>query len=236
MVPTGAQWICDGHGNRSSRLQLSQKSSAAFDAGEPENVIFTPGCTQAINIVLKGLLQSGDHVVVSDLEHNAVMRPLEGMKEQGVTWSAAHVTPGDADATVDAFRKSLRPNTKLMICTHASNVFGIRLPVRRLAALAHAYGVLFAVDAAQSAGVLPLHLREDGIDFICAAGHKGLFGPMGTGLLITEKETYCGRFARVEQEAFPLVCSSLTPCPIDSKAAHKMFLVSAGFRPVLILC
>lgn len=164
-----------------------RKAAQLFDAGEPENVIFTPGCTQAINIVLKGLLQSGDHVVVSDLEHNAVMRPLEGMKEQGVTWSAAHVTPGDADATVDAFRKSLRPNTKLMICTHASNVFGIRLPVRRLAALAHAYGVLFAVDAAQSAGVLPLHLREDGIDFICAAGHKGLFGPMGTGLLITEK-------------------------------------------------
>lgn len=159
-----------------------------------------------------------------------------GHEGTGVTWSAAHVTPGDADATVDAFRKSLRPNTKLMICTHASNVFGIRLPVRRLAALAHAYGVLFAVDAAQSAGVLPLHLREDGIDFICAAGHKGLFGPMGTGLLITEKETYCGRFARVEQEAFPLVCSSLTPCPIDSKAAHKMFPVSAGFRPVLILC
>lgn len=164
-----------------------RKAAQLFDVGEPENVIFTPGCTQAINIVLKGLLHNGDHVVVSDLEHNAVMRPLEGMREQGVTWTAAHVTPGDPDATVDAFRKSLRPNTKLIICTHASNVFGIRLPVERLAALAHAYDILFAVDAAQSAGVLPLRLRTDGIDFICAAGHKGLFGPMGTGFLITEK-------------------------------------------------
>ena len=167
--------------------ECRKKAAEFFDAGEPENVAFAPGCTWAVNAVLKGLLRAGDHVVVSDLEHNAVMRPLEGMKEQGITWSAAHVTPGDNDATLEAFRNAIRPNTRLVICTHASNVFGVRLPIERLAALAHAYGALFAVDAAQSAGVLPLRLRGDNLDFICAAGHKGLYGPMGTGLLITEK-------------------------------------------------
>ena len=164
-----------------------KKAVRLFDAGQPENVAFMPSCTAAINAVLKGILQSGDHVVVSDLEHNAVMRPLEGLKERGITWTAAHVTPGDNDATVDAFRKAICGNTKLVICTHASNVFGVRLPIERLAALAHAYGILFAVDAAQSAGVLPLRMREDHLDFICIAGHKGLYGPMGTGMLITDK-------------------------------------------------
>lgn len=159
-------------------------AAALFGAAGPECVIFQPSCTQAVNLVLKGCLKSGDHVVVSDLEHNAVMRPLEELKKRGVTVTAAVVVPGDNDATVDAFRKAMKPNTKLVVCTQASNVFGIRVPVERIAALCHQYGAKICVDCAQSAGLVPIRVQEDGIDYLCCAGHKGLYGPMGTGLLI----------------------------------------------------
>jgi len=156
-----------------------------FHAPGPECVVFTLNCTHALNYVIKGLLRPGDHVVVSCLEHNAVMRPLQKLMESGVTVTRARVFPGDNDATVDAFRSALKENTKLIVCTHASNVWGIRLPVERIAALGHIYGIPIAVDCAQSAGVLPIDMAGSGFDYLCIWGHKGLFGPMGTGMLIT---------------------------------------------------
>lgn len=155
-----------------------------FGAAGPECVLFQPSCTQALNLVLKGALKSGDHVVVSDLEHNAVMRPLTALASRGITYTVAKVVPGDNDATLESFRKALGPKTKLVVCTMASNVFGIRVPVERITALAHQYGVKVCVDAAQGAGLIPIHIGESGIDYLCCAGHKGLYGPMGTGLLV----------------------------------------------------
>lgn len=156
-----------------------------FGAPGPECVAFTLNCTQAVNTVLKGLLKPGDHVVTSCLEHNAVFRPLHKLAKQGITFTEAQVFPGENDRTVNAFREAIRENTKLVICTHASNVWGIRLPVERIAALARQYGIPTAVDCAQSAGVLPINMKDSGIDYLCIAGHKGLYGPMGTGMLIT---------------------------------------------------
>ncbi len=174
----------------SEELYRTRKTAAAlFHADKPMKVIFTLNCTAAINIVLKGILKSGDHVVVSDLEHNAVMRPLHKLRERGVSYSMAQVIPGDNDGTVDSFRKALNAKTRMIVCTHASNVWGIRLPVERLTALAHEYGLLIAVDAAQSAGVLPINLTDSRIDYLCLAGHKGLYGPMGTGMLIVNSDT-----------------------------------------------
>jgi cysteine desulfurase family protein len=163
------------------------RSDAAefFNAPGPECVAFTLNCTHALNYVMKGLLKPGDHVVISCLEHNAVIRPLYALKAFGITYTEARVYPGDNDSTVNAFRQALRPNTKLVICTHASNVWGIRLPVERIAALVHQYGIPIVVDSAQSAGLLPIDLQDSGIDYLCVAGHKGLYGPMGTGMLIT---------------------------------------------------
>lgn len=155
-----------------------------FGARGPECVSFQPSCTQALNLVLKGTLKKGDHVVVSDLEHNAVMRPLEVLKDRGVSYTVVETFPGDNDATMDSFRKSMTPATKLVVCTHASNVFGICLPVERLGALCHQYGAKICVDCAQTAGVLPIRLEAGGLDYVCAAGHKGLYGPMGIGLLL----------------------------------------------------
>ncbi len=155
-----------------------------FGAKGPECVIFQSNCTQALNLVVKGTLQPGDHVVVSDLEHNAVMRPLTALRERGVSYTAAETFPGDNDTTLDSFRKAMTSKTRLVVCTHASNVFGIRLPVERIAALCHQYGAKICVDCAQTAGLLPIDVEQGGLDFVCTAGHKGLYGPMGTGLLI----------------------------------------------------
>lgn len=156
-----------------------------FKASGPECVAFTLNCTHAMNYVLKGLLKPGDHVVTSCVEHNAVMRPLQALTANGVTFTPALVYPGDNDATVNSFRRALQENTVLIVCTHASNVWGIRLPIERIAALGHEYGVPIAIDCAQTAGVIPIDIAYAGFDYLCIAGHKGLYAPMGTGMLIT---------------------------------------------------
>ncbi|MDD6490518.1 MAG: aminotransferase class V-fold PLP-dependent enzyme [Clostridia bacterium] len=169
----------------SEEIFLARKTAAEFfNAKNETDVIFTLNCTMSMNMVIKGMLKSGDHVVVSEMEHNAVMRPLEKMAEKGVTFTQATVFPEDNDKTVDSFRKAINAKTKMIICVHASNVWGIKLPIDRISALAHEYGLLFAVDAAQSAGIVPIDVQRSNIDFLCVAGHKGLYGVMGTGILI----------------------------------------------------
>ena len=156
-----------------------------FHAPFEESVIFTSGCTQSLNTAIKGVLKQGDHVVISCMEHNAVLRPLHRLQSKGmIDYTVADIVIGDDDATLDAFRSAINERTRLIICTHASNVFGVRLPVERLCALAHSYGLLFCLDAAQSAGVLDIDIGKSGFDFVCCAGHKGLYGPTGIGLLL----------------------------------------------------
>ena len=159
-----------------------------FHAPSEESVIFTGGCTESLNTVVKGVLKQGDHAVISGFEHNAVLRPLYALKERGVIeYSVAEVTVGDDYATIDAFRNAINERTRMIICTHASNVFGMRLPAERLCALAHSYGILFCLDAAQSAGVLDIDMTQSGYDYVCCAGHKGLYGPTGVGLLLVNR-------------------------------------------------
>ncbi|MCQ4022475.1 MULTISPECIES: aminotransferase class V-fold PLP-dependent enzyme [unclassified Ruminococcus] len=164
------------------RVKLSQ----LLNAGNEENVVFTLNCTHSLNIVLKGLLKPGDHVVISDLEHNSITRPLKNMERDGITFTQAAVYENDNDKTVQSFREAINGSTRLIACTHASNVWGLRLPVERLASLAHEYGVEILVDAAQSAGVLPIDFEQSGIDYLCMPGHKGLYGPTGTGVMIAK--------------------------------------------------
>lgn len=166
-----------------------EKAAEFFGLSLPENVVFVPNCTTAINIVLKGLLVRGDHVIVSDLEHNAVMRPLfELMKHRGIKYTTAHVCENDDEKTVSNFKNAIKPNTKLIFCTHASNVFGLVLPIQKIGELARKNNIFFGVDAAQSAGVLPIDIEKCKIDFLCVPGHKGLYGPMGTGMLLMRRE------------------------------------------------
>jgi len=164
--------------------RVRENVSDFFGASGPENVVFTMNCTHSINCILKGVLKRGDHVIVSSLEHNAVMRPL---KKTGVAFDIANVSFENDDETLDEFRKKIKPNTRLIMCTGASNVFGRILPIKRIGELCHSKNILFAVDAAQIAGVVPINMREMNIDYLAVAPHKGLYAPMGIGLLICEK-------------------------------------------------
>lgn len=158
-----------------------------FGAAAPQDVVFTLNCTMALNIVIKGLLKKGDHVVTSCLEHNAVMRPLNKLEKDGViTYTKAKVYPMNPEKTLDAFRKAINSKTALIVITHASNVWGIRMPIERICALGKIYGIPVLVDGAQSAGLLQIDMQKMGVDYLCLAGHKGLYGPMGMGMLITD--------------------------------------------------
>lgn len=176
---------------KASEIMYECREQAAnlFGIDKPENIIFTNNCTTALNSVIKGTLKQGDHAVISSLEHNAVVRPLEKLKAQGVEYSIAQCVPYDDEKTIENFRNSIKENTKLIICIHASNFFGIKLPVERIAAMCRIYGILFCVDAAQTAGVVNYSLKNSYIDYLCTAGHKGLYGPMGTGLLVINSDT-----------------------------------------------
>lgn len=160
-----------------------------FNAKGPECVAFTLNCTLALNMAIKGILKPGDHVIVSNLEHNAVIRPLHALASQRIAYDIAKVGfTGDQKATVESFERLIKNNTKLIVCTHASNVWGLVLPIEQIGQLAQKYGLFFVVDVAQSAGIIPIDIQKMNIDFLCGAGHKGLYGPMGTGFLISNND------------------------------------------------
>ena len=163
-----------------------QEAAELLGVPQPENVIITTSATHGLNIAIRSLLGSGDRVVISGYEHNAVTRPLHAIP--GLSVTVIDTPLFRPDLAAEEFRRAIRQlRPRAVVCTHVSNVWGIRLPVARIAAMAHLYGVPVCVDAAQSAGILPVFLEEDGVDYLCAAPHKGLYAPMGTGLLVTAR-------------------------------------------------
>ena len=154
-----------------------------FNAADPLRLIFTSNATHAINLVLHGLLRPGDHLVTSGIEHNAVMRPLRFLEQNGVRVS---VVPCDGGGFLDPqdLARAVEKSTRLIVVTHACNVTGTILPIAEIAAAARRAGAYLLVDAAQSAGVVPIDMRAMGIDLLAFTGHKGLQGPPGTGGLV----------------------------------------------------
>ena len=159
-----------------------EKVARFLGANEPMRVIFTLNTTYAINFLLKGILSPGDHVLISDLEHNAVLRPLEHLKRTREISYSIFSTQSD-DICADILTK-YRPNTRVLICTHQSNICSYALPLEKIGALCARLGILFFVDAAQSAGHLPIDMQAMHIDALCAPGHKGLLGLQGCGFCI----------------------------------------------------
>ena len=146
-----------------------------------ERVIFTCNSTEALNIAISGTIDKGDHVITTDLEHNSVLRPLYRLEaEKGVELS---FVPADKLGNVDYadFERLMRPNTKAIVCTHASNLTGNHVDIQRVGEIAHRHGALLIVDASQTAGAFPINIKEMGIDVLCFTGHKSLMGPQGTG-------------------------------------------------------
>ena len=166
------------------RVFACRQAAAAMFHCQPEQVVLTANCTHGLNIAIGTLVSAGDTVVVSGFEHNAVTRPLYARGAHVIVAGRRLFDPAD---TLESFEWALKRGAKAAIFTHASNVFGYILPVGQLAELCKRYGVPFIVDAAQSAGILPIDLQELGADFIAMPGHKGLLGPQGTGLLLCNR-------------------------------------------------
>jgi len=173
--------------NVSEKIFDVRKKAANFFGSETENVVFTCNCTMALNIAIKGILKQGDHVIFSCLEHNSVTRPIQKLSnEKDISYNIAKVFDNTED-TVNSFKKLINKKTKAIICTHASNVSGVILPIKEIGELCQKYGVIFIVDCAQSAGVIKIDMKKMNIDILCTAGHKGLYGITGTGVLITNE-------------------------------------------------
>jgi cysteine desulfurase family protein len=156
--------------------------SRLFEIGDPNRIVFTANATEAINLGLKGLLNPGDHVITSSMEHNSVVRPLRFLETLGVKLTFVPCT-SLGQINIRTIEKAIRKNTRLIVLTHASNVTGGIMPIGEAADLAHKNGAFFMVDAAQTAGLIPISVAEMGIDLLAAPGHKGLLGPQGTGFL-----------------------------------------------------
>ena len=175
-------------------LTTREQLCRLFHFSESRNVVFTPSITYSHNYVIKGLLKSGDHVIVSSMEHNGMMRPLVQMAHQGVTFDAAQA---DRDGVLDPQKveELIRPNTRAVMMLHASNLCGTMLPIQQVGEICARHGLIFVVDTAQTAGVFPIDMEKMHIDALCFTGHKGLRGPQGVGGMLLRDE----------------LCSQMTP-------------------------
>ena len=164
----------------------ARETAAAMFGTEPEYVVFTQNCTHALNLAIQGTLRQGDHVILSSLEHNSAARPVAALADAGIIrYSVAQVS-ADAEETVAAFCACIRPQTRAVICTAAGNVTGQCLPLREIGAICREKQLIFIADGAQACGILPINMRECSINLLCTAGHKGLYGIMGTGMLLSD--------------------------------------------------
>lgn len=158
-----------------------------FDAQDAKNVVFTKNVTESLNILLKGFLKPGDHILVSSMEHNCVMRPLTQLEQIGVTYSLIPCKK-DGSIILDSIPQLINSHTKALLCTHASNVCGTILPLKEIGLICQKYHLRFFVDSAQTAGILPISMKDMNIDALAFTGHKGLLGPQGIGGFILKED------------------------------------------------
>lgn len=221
-----------------------EKLARLFHCPRADHVVFTCNSTEALNIAINGLFSPGDHVISTDLEHNSVLRPLYRLEaEQGVSLS---FVPADRQGQIDYadFERLIRPETRAIVCTHASNLIGTAIDLSRVGAIAHAHGLLFLVDASQTAGVLPIDMATQHIDVLCFTGHKSLMGPQGTGGLciregVSIRPWKCGgtgvqTYRRFQPEQLPtaLEAGTLNGHGIAGLSAALDYLETVGIDTV----
>ena len=171
-----------GMGAADLMYRMREQAARLFHAGDPERVVLTCNATHGLNIAIRSLVRPGGTAVISGYEHNAVTRPLHAIPEVKIKVAAGPLF--DSDGVYAAFERAITPGVDAVVCNHVSNVFGFILPVEGIAALCRERGIPFVLDASQSAGCLPVHMGELGAAFVAMPGHKGLYGPQGTGLLL----------------------------------------------------
>jgi cysteine desulfurase family protein len=199
---TGASPGRSGHSLavEAARVVYAAREALAelVNAPDPLHVVFGANATEALNLALSGLLHPGDHVITSSVEHSSVMRPLRALERTGVALTVVPCSrPGFLDPAV--VKQALRPNTVLIVLTHASNVVGSLLPTAEVGQIAQRHGLLLLVDAAQTAGVVPIDMQADAIDLLAFSGHKSLYGPMGTGGLVLGERVDITRMAPLKR-------------------------------------
>ncbi len=221
------------------------KIAKFFGCARPEHVIFTSNSTEALNIALNGIFAPGDHVITTDLEHNSVLRPLYRLEQQGII--SLSIVPADRQGrvAVSDFEDLIRPETRAIVCTHASNLTGNLIDVAAVGKIAGKHGLLLVVDASQTAGTVPIHMEAMGIDILCFTGHKGLMGPQGTGGLCLREGVEIRPFKvggsgvhsydREQPAAYPtrLEAGTLNVHGIAGLSAALSFLEQTGVETVL---
>lgn len=166
-----------------------EKLARLFHAGDPRRIVFTANSTESLNIALKGLFSRGDHVITTVLEHNSVLRPLYECRENGVELTILGCD-GKGRISYEEMEAAIQADTKAVVCTHASNLTGNMIELERVGAMAKRHGLLFVVDASQTAGVWPIDVEKMQIDVLCFTGHKSLLGPQGTGGMYVREGVY----------------------------------------------
>lgn len=161
-------------------FETRQKLARLLGCPRTDHVVFTANSTMALNIAINGILSPEDHAISTDLEHNSVLRPLYALQDQGMGLNFVRANR-QGNIRYEDFAPLFRPNTRAVVCTHASNLTGNMLDIARIAEIAHAHGALLIVDASQTAGTVPIDMTALGVDVLCFTGHKGLMGPQGTG-------------------------------------------------------
>jgi len=236
-----------GHGlamRTSSALYSARETAAGFFGGTPENTVFTLNCTYALNMAIQGIMADGGHLIISGLEHNSAARPASELARKGrITLSVAPIYP-DKERTVKSFRALIRRDTRAVVCTLAGNVTGQIPPWKEFAEICREKGICFIADGAQACGVSDIRLG-DGINILCTAGHKGLYGITGTGLLLSDGKfrikpviqggTGSASQSLVQPELLPESLESGTPCIIGAMTvkAGIGFINSTGRENIL---
>lgn len=226
----------------STRLLLAN----LINAPDKDHVIFTMNCTDSLNIGLKGLLRPGDHVITSSIEHNSVIRPLRKLELQGVRITTLSPHSGDGFIIPDDIENAITSETKLVVMTHASNVNGVLQPIEDYGLIARRYNLIFMVDAAQTAGRYPLDIQKNNIDLLAFSGHKGPFGPPGTGVLYigervdldTLREGGTGSHSELEEQPttlpYKFECGTANTIGIAGLGAGLKFIFREGIENILI--
>ena len=229
-------------------FEAREKIAALFGVSDSSRVVFGPNATEAINLGLKGLLRRGDHVITSSMEHNSVMRALRALEREGVELT---VIPCSGEGFLDPaeVEKGIRKNSRMVVLNHASNVVGTLLPLEPVGEICRNHGILFMVDAAQTAGVISIAMEEENIDLLAFTGHKSLFGPQGTGGLVigrrVDEKTLqplkrggTGSRSELEEQPnfLPDLCESGTPNAVGLAGlrAGLDFILGAGIEKIRI--
>lgn len=171
----------------SEKIYAARENIASLINCQVQNVAFTQNCTMAVNMAVKGSVKKGDHIIISSLEHNAVSRTVQTLKDKEIiSYDVAPFSYND-DEFLHNIEVLVKPNTSVIVCTAASNVFGCALPVGKIGSFSKSKNIRFILDGAQTLGVFDTDMERDCIDILCCAGHKGLYGPMGTGFIAVKE-------------------------------------------------